>query len=139
MPNNNNSQSLRDSVYDFYKKESLTTVGKNLGLTPQELNLYSHHLNNLYGEGKVIQENGDISTLLQRNVQGPNGQFYNIPSVWDGKILSPKEAMDKAAEIGWDKWPSYPTDQAAEDRYKQMHEFIDQDAMKYRRFNAKTK
>jgi len=61
-----------------------------LSLSPQEQNLYLHHLNNLHGDGKVVQKNGDISTLLQAVVSGPGG-YYNIPTVWEGKELSVPE------------------------------------------------
>lgn len=100
---------------------------QDMGLTPQESYLYQHHLDNLIGEGKVIQPNGDISTMLQVVVTGPDGKFYNIPTVWDGKILEPDAAQKQAAKIGWDKWPAYPTPEAADARYENMHRYLERD------------
>lgn len=101
---------------------------RNLNLTPGEQYLYQHHLSNLYGSGKVTQPNGDVSTVLQAVVNGPNGQFYNIPTVWGGQQLQPNEAAKRAAAVGWDKWPSYSTPDEADDRYiNQMHPYMDAD------------
>jgi hypothetical protein len=98
-----------------------------LGLTPQEQFLYQHHLNNLYGTGKVIQSNSDISTVLQAVVTGHDGKYYNIPTVWDGQVLPPDQAAQRAASAGWDKWPSYSTPDAADARYEAMHAYMDKD------------
>lgn len=98
-----------------------------LGLTPQEQFLYQHHLNNLYGTGKVIQPSGDISTVLQAVVTGPDGKYYNIPTVWNGQVLPPDQAAKQAASIGWDKWPSYATQDAADARYEAMHAYLEKD------------
>lgn len=103
-----------------------------LRLTPQERFLYQHHLNNLYGPGKVLQPNGDVSTVLQRVVQGPDGRYYNVPSVWDGKTLDEDGAITQAGKVGWDKWPSYASPKEADARYEQMHTYFDQDLMGYR-------
>lgn len=103
----------------------------SMSLTPQEQNLYQHHLSNLEGSGKVVQPNGDISTLLQTTVER-DGRTYNIPTVWDGKVLPGALAVQMAAKAGWDKWPSYKTRAEAEARYKKMHEFMDRDALDFR-------
>lgn len=98
-----------------------------LKLTPAEKYLYQYHLNNLYGTGKVRQPSGDISTVLQSVVTGPDGRFYNIPTVWGGKILDPKMAAQQAARLGWKNWPSYGSVKDAERRYQQMHEYMERD------------
>lgn len=105
---------------------------QQLGLTPQEQFLYQHHLNNLYGAGKVVYPDGTISTLDQAVVQGPQG-YYSIPTIWEGQQLSPDLAAQRAAAVGWDKWPSYPTPEAADARYVgQMHEYLGRDVAAYR-------
>ena len=67
-----------------------------------------------------------------------DGKFYAIPTVFDGKILWNKGAADPAAaaidkvkQIGWDKFPSYKTEEEAESRYQQMHKFMDKDTSAY--------
>jgi hypothetical protein len=102
-------------------------------LTPQEQNLVQHHLDNLYGPGKVISPSGDdVSTVLQAVVDGPGGRYYNIPTVWDGKALTVDEATERAAKAGWDKWPSYATPQQADLRYEWMHGALERDTERYR-------
>jgi hypothetical protein len=101
-----------------------------LKLTPQEQFLYQWHVNNITGKngGKAVHNpDGSTSTILQMNVEH-NGKAYNVPSVWDGKTHTENEARKHAAEIGWDKWPSYPTWQEADKRYiEQMHPIMDRD------------
>jgi hypothetical protein len=101
-----------------------------LNMTPQEQNLYQHHLDNLSGDGKVTQPNGDISTVLQA-VVGHDGLFYNIPLVWDGKTLSPDDAAKRAGAQGWQNWPAYATADAADARYAQMHNFMEKDTANF--------
>lgn len=108
----------------------LGTMFAPLRLTPQEMSLYNHHLTNLYGNGKVIQPTGQISTVLQMVVER-DGKYYNIPSVWNGKILNEKQAIQKAASVGWQKWPSYPTPTEADRRYMDMHQIMESDVEKY--------
>jgi hypothetical protein len=97
-----------------------------LSMTPQEKGLYERHLANLQGPGGVRNPDGSISTLYQMGVQGPGGQ-YNIPSVYNGKILPPDQAIRNAAQQGWHNFPSYPDPATAEARYGQMHGYMDQD------------
>jgi hypothetical protein len=102
------------------------TAMQALHLTPQEQNLYQHHIDNME-QGKAVKNtDGSVSTLLQMSVEH-DGKFYNIPSVWDGKELSPKEAVKRAAAEGWDKWPSYGSEAEAEARYAQMHDALEGD------------
>ena len=103
---------------------------QGLGLTPQEQFLYQWHVNNVTGQngGKSVKNaDGSTSTVLQRSVDH-NGRWYSIPSVWNGRIVeSESEARKLAAEVGWDKWPSYKTLDEAEARYQQMHKFMEGD------------
>jgi hypothetical protein len=102
-------------------------------LTPQEQNLVEHHRDNLYGPGKVISPEGDVSSVLQAVVTKPpnSNRYYNIPTVWDGKALTTDEASDRAAKVGWDKWPSYATPEQADLRYEWMHGLMEKDTGRY--------
>src|ERR1700721_264032 len=40
-------------------------ASKYMSLTPQEQNLYQHHLNNLTGRGKVVNDDGSTSPIYQ--------------------------------------------------------------------------
>jgi hypothetical protein len=102
-----------------------------LRMTPQERALYERHLANLRGAGKVTHPDGSISTLYQMNVQGPDGQHYNIPSVYNGAILPPEQAIRNAEQQGWHNFPGYPNPETAESRYGQMHGYMDQDVGAY--------
>lgn len=99
----------------------------HLRLTPQEQYLYMTHLNNLLTDGKVVHDNGDISTLYQAVVPGPDGKYYNIPTVWGGKILPVPEAFKNASAAGMKNWPSYDTPEQADERYNMMHDYMDKD------------
>ena len=113
--------------------ENFNAANRDMGLTPQEQALYQRHLTNLTGPGGVDNANGSRSTLYQTSVEGPGGRTYNIPTVWDGKILPPAEAIRRVAEIGWDKFPSYGSEDEAEARYQQMHNYMERDTGDYLR------
>lgn len=106
---------------------SFNQAVQQLGLTPQEQNLYQHHLSNLWGGGRVVQPGGDVSTVLQSVVQGPDGRFYNIPTVWNGQALPVDAAQRQAALAGWGNWPAYATPEAADARYMAMHGMMERD------------
>jgi hypothetical protein len=112
-----------------------------LDLTPQEKNLYRMHLRNLTGSGGVDHPDGSRSSLYQ-SVQEHNGQFYNVPTVWNGRIetepytdprtgrtfdVPNQTALDNVARLGWKQFPSYATPEEADARYDAMHKFMDQD------------
>jgi hypothetical protein len=101
-----------------------------LQLTPEEQALYIRHLQNLWGTGGVDHPDGSRSTLYQMSV-GPPGNVQNIPTVWNGVILPPGAAMMAAGQNG--PFPSYPTHEAAEDRYGKMHDFMERDTEQYQR------
>lgn len=95
-----------------------------LKLTLQEQNLYQHHVDNIQNGKFVRNADGSISTLYQTSVD-IDGKTYNFPTVWDGKILPPDEAVQRALkEKPLDQWPSYVDPAAAEARYGQMHQAI---------------
>lgn len=99
-----------------------------LNLTPEEQALYIRHLQNLWGTGGVDNADGSRSTLFQMS-SGPPGNVQNIPTVWNGAILPPGAALMAAGQAG--RFPSYPTHEAAEDRYDKMHDFLGRDTAKF--------
>jgi hypothetical protein len=123
---------------------------KALNLNPQEQALYHRHLSNLWGAGGVDNSDGSRSSLYQA-VQEHNGMFYNIPTVWNGKRetelythpvtgqvmdVPNKTALDNVERTGWDKFPSYATPDEADQRYENMHKFMEQDTHNYMQSKA---
>lgn len=102
----------------------------DLKLTPQEEALYQRHLTNLTGPGGVDNPDGSRSTLFQTSFER-GGKTYNVPTVWDGKILKPDDAIKRAEREGLDKFPSYGSEDEAEARYGKMHDYMDQDTGRY--------
>lgn len=116
-----------------------------LGMNKQEADLYKRHLFNLYGSGGVDNPDGSRSSLYQA-VQEHDGKFYNIPTVWNGKIETepwtrPSDgktfdvpnatALQNVQKEGWDSFPSYQTANEADERYDQMHGFMERDTADY--------
>lgn len=130
------------SLADMYGREAGTPTyridqnmeeaQKALSMTPQERALYARHLANGWGTGGVDNPDGSRSSLFQANVEGPDGRSYNIPTVYDGAKLPVPQAIDRAAQQGWQNFPAYATPEAAEARYVDgMHPFMDKDAVAY--------
>lgn len=122
-----------------------------MNLTPQEQDFYARHLSNLYGPGGVDNPDGSRSSLYQA-VQEHDGNFYNIPTVWGGKILTEKwaqpgtgkiwdvpsqEALQNVENAGWNSFPSYPTPEEADTRYERMHGFLERDTADFLRRRRK--
>ena len=108
----------------------------DLQLTPQEQFLYQHHLSNLYGGGSLIRPNGDVSTVYQATV-GVGGKQYNLPTIWQGQELPIEAAIQRAQQVGLDKYPSYATPQEAEARYQAMHPYMERDLQQIQGADAK--
>jgi hypothetical protein len=121
---------------------NLGAADQALDLTSQEKNLYRMHLRNLTGSGGVDHPDGSRSSLYQTVQQGPDGRYYNIPTVWNGKIetqpyvqpgtgktfdVANQTALDNVAKLGWKQFPAYDTPEQADERYDAMHKFMDQD------------
>lgn len=119
------SQSLPINYKSVTDLPSSRTIG-SLNLTPQEQHLYMHHANNVLNGTAVKNPDGTTSTVYQAVVEH-GGKFYNIPTVWDGKILGVEAATKRAAEKGWSYWPSYDTPDAADAWYFKMHDILEQD------------
>ena len=114
---------------------NLATAQKDLNLSQEETFLYKTHLKNLNGSGKVLNDNGSISTLYQTSV-GVGDKTYNIPTVWGGKILSEDAAFEKAKSVGLNKFPSYGSEKEAEARYSDMHKYMEGDVQNYLKQSA---
>ncbi len=99
-------------------------------MTPQEQALYQMHLTNLTGPGGVDNSDGSRSTLYQITVQFGDKTFV-LPTVWNGKIVSPDQAIQMAKQYGLDKFPAYSSEQEAQARYDQMHDYMEQDTSAY--------
>lgn len=133
------------------RPNNFDAASKALNLNPQEKALYMRHLSNLWGSGGVdnppTPENpqGSRSSLYQA-VQEHNGKFYNIPTVWNGKRetepythpatgqimdVPNATALANVDKAGWDKFPSYSTADEADQRYDDMHKFMEQDTGNY--------
>jgi hypothetical protein len=125
-------------------QSNLDAADAALKLTPQEKDLYNRHFSNLYGPGGVNNDGSDPnlprgsrSTLYQSSVEH-DGKTYNIPTVWDGKILPINDAVERVKKEGWDKFPAYKSEAEAEARYQQMHGFMDKDTAQYFKGNPQS-
>ena len=101
----------------------------------QAQSLVAHNLANVSTTGF----RGDLARFQAAPVEGPGGRYYNIPTVWGGQILTLPEATQRAAQAGWQHWPSYPTPDAADLAYERgVHSVINnQDLRERLRFPAR--
>lgn len=131
------------------KLSNFNSAMSDLKLNPQEKSLYQMHLDNLYGSGGVDNPDGSRSTLFQA-VQEHNGKYYNIPTVWNGAIqtvpsVNPTTgstvqvpnliALQNVEKAGWNKFPSYNSPEEADQRYDQMHSYMEKDTAQYQNNN----
>jgi hypothetical protein len=98
---------------------------EKLGLNEQEQYLYQHHLDNLE-KGGVKQPGGFTSTIKDQTVD-VDGKIYIIPTIWNNKAVSSDQANKNAEAVGWDKFPSYSSQKEANDRYDDMHYYMNAD------------
>lgn len=97
-----------------------------MDLNPQERSLYERHLGNLSSKGGVDNPDGSRSTLYV-GTYGVDDKTYVLPRVRDGKILSADDAFNAAKKEGLDKYPSYDSQDKAEKRYQDMHQYMEED------------
>ncbi len=115
--------------------DNYNAANSALSLSPQEQELYQRHLSNLYGSGGVDNpHDGSRSTLYQMSF-GSNGKYYNVPTVYNGGILSPDDAIAAARSQGLANFPSYSSEEEAEARYQAMHDYMERDTSQY--FNTR--
>lgn len=109
------------------KFKNLLAADDAMKLTDQEQNLYHHHLNELENGG-FYHKDGSVSTIYSIDFTNKaDGRTYMVPTVYDGHILPPDEAIDVAKMHGLDHFPSYPDSKTANERYQLMHNFMDRD------------
>jgi hypothetical protein len=104
---------------------SFDLAKRTLKLTPQEENVYRHHLGNLW-RGGVPMQGGGIASFRSITV-GVDGKTYVIPTVWYNQIVSNDEALKHAHALGMNNWPAYDSEEEAERRYQEMHRYMDAD------------
>ena len=115
---------------------NFNAASQAMKMNPQEQALYQMHLQNLHGSGGVDNPDGSRSTLYQITAQFGD-KTYVLPTVWGGKILPPDQAIQMAKQYGLDKFPAYGSDQEAQDRYDQMHNYMEQDTAAYLKSRGK--
>ena len=82
----------------------LMAVSKSKGTEP----LISHHFNNIKYGNTAIDKKGRVQSVFSMQVEHPKlnkGKPTLIPSVYNGKVLSRKEAVQAAIDSGI-KWTS---------------------------------
>lgn len=104
----------------------LQKAESEMHLTPKEKDLYQLHLKNLRGPGGIDNPGGSRSTLSQTTIEA-DGRSFNVPTVWGGKRLKGDDLRKKIREVGLNSFPSYATEKEAEERYQEMHRFMEQD------------
>lgn len=117
-----------DRFNAVYPSTSLDDAEAELKMTPQERKLYQYHLDNMFGPGGVDNKDGSRSTVYSTTVEGPDGGTYVLPTVRNGKIISPKEAAMIADGEGWKNYPRYGSPAEADARYEMMHKFMERDS-----------
>lgn len=116
-----------NALSGVYPLDNFNAAVNALRLTPEEQALYRLHLANLYGAGGVDNPDGSRSTLYQVGFTGEDGRTYNVPSVYDGQIVSPDNAIARAYAAGIGRFPSYQSPFEAENRYQRMHKYMERD------------
>lgn len=102
----------------------------DLGLTPQEENLWSHHTGNVDQGG--YQQPGGGNSSLYTITEGVGDRSYVLPTIYDSQMIEPDEALKRAIAAGINKFPSYATQDQADERYRQMHGYLERDEFKPR-------
>lgn len=125
----------RGKVYDPFgtkvagKDQSQLPKGAMV-MSPQEKHLYDTHRDNLLGPGGVDNPDGTRSSLFIKTFD-IDGKTYTLPTVYDGKVVSDQEAINRAHQIGIEKFPAYANPQKAQDRYMQLHQYMEQDTQNF--------
>jgi hypothetical protein len=120
----------RAASESFDRISNLQKAQRNLKLNKRETRLYERHLTNLYGSGGIDNGLGSRATLLTQTVT-EKGRTYVIPTIWDGKVLGPEQALKRARKEGLARFPAYSSVEKAEKRYRDMHEYMDMDGERY--------
>jgi hypothetical protein len=84
--------------------------------------IWKHHQNNIDEGTYVRNEDGSVSTVYT-TIMGDGEYEYLIPQVWDGKILEPEEAFQRAMDSGID-WPREPAGVEGVKRLERLDELL---------------
>lgn len=112
----------------------LQAAADAMRLTPQEIALYMRHLHNLYGPGGVDQPGGARSSLLAGTFSFDNGRTYLMPTLGGGRVYQPGTPDYRAfvaSQGGPSTFPSYPSVEAADARYRLLHDYMERDTRDY--------
>jgi len=95
--------------------------GFNAGSSTTESSpIVLHHLRNIAEQKTSTNESGELQTVFTTIVQ-IDGNEVLIPTVWDGAILTPKAAKERAIASGIE-WPSEPISKTAVRTLKKLDE-----------------
>ena len=94
----------------------------------------THHLRNLLLGGLLKNDDGSVSTVSTMQVNGlpeqQSGKPTLIPSIWNGKKLSPEDASRRAyleQQFSGVQYPTAETHQALREKDKTIHQNFEQD------------
>lgn len=122
-PNSAKTPDLPERPDQPDKLANFKAASKELKLNSRERRLYQRHLKNLFG----TEDREGTKTSLLPTVVKFGRQYYLVPTVWNGKRLSPEAAELEAKKIGLRNFPKYKTEAQAEARYKSLATHIDRD------------
>jgi hypothetical protein len=114
---------------------------EQMNLTPEEMNIYRHHLENLTPNRWNKLDDGSTMTVYSRTELGDEyggkpGRWYVFPSYWSEH----KNDVNKGVLDGdklWDaiqpmsQWPDYASQKEADDRYRELHGAMEMDMEGY--------
>ena len=87
--------------------------------------IFRHHQRNLNEGTFVKNEDGSISTVYT-TIMGDGEYEYLIPQVWDGKILNPEAAWQRAMQSGID-WPRQPSGEEGVKKLEELDKVLHED------------
>lgn len=116
-----------DRFDDWTESWDTTTFAQPVGITPQIAPLVAHGRANA-AAGQLVTDAKGIHSIFSISVssnQLNNGRETVIPTVYDGKIVSEKEAIERAVESGI-QWPSADTVEEATEISKEASDAMAQ-------------
>ena len=96
----------------------------------KELSLLKYHRDNLKNETYLDDKQG-LTTINIMGITGDDDKIYNVPGYANGKRLTEDQARDRAAKIGFNKFPAYETGKASNVAARKLHKTIEADGMKF--------
>ena len=99
------------------------------GLAEPEDAITEHHRNNLKDGNYVKNKDGSVSTVMTAQVD-IDGVPTLIPTVWDGRMLSIKDSVDRAMKSG-KRWPTAKTHEELSLFDKKIHKRMGEESRGY--------